>query len=285
MEEAAAKLPPHFTGESSGDAVSLWYLTGKRFWYQTAFCAWTFAKQSRRHVVLNLVDDGSLDSSHEAALRKLFPEGATITKKEIEGKIDALLPRKDFPILRLRWNDYVNIRKLIDIHLGSTGIKLVLDSDMLFFREPTALLEWWDSNSATLPVESPLSAPCLMMDCAESYGYSRSVMEGLTGVPIPALLNVGICGLRSEELDWKELEHWCQVLLDREGKSYYLEQALVAMLATKKAPVVMPRSDYVTFPSHRQTTNGEGVLQHYVADSKPWYFKDAWKKAMNSPQA
>jgi len=87
--------------------------------------------------------------------------------------------------------------------------------------------------------------------------------------------------LRSEELDWKLLEHWCQELARREGTSYYLEQALVAMLAAKAAPNVMPRADYITFPTKRQTYEGAGVLQHYVSDSKPWYFGNAWRQALD----
>jgi len=90
-------------------------------------------------------------------------------------------------------------------------------------------------------------------------------------------VNVGICGLASELINWEELEYWCQILVEREGTSYYLEQALVAMLAARANHTVMPRSNYITFPTRQQAMAGEGVLQHYVADSKPWYFEEAWK--------
>jgi len=45
---------------------------------------------------------------------------------------------------------------------------------------------------------------------------------------------------------------------------------------------VMPRSSYITFPLRQQTLAGEGVLQHYVADSKPWYFGEAWKLVLKT---
>ncbi len=145
---------------------------------------------------------------------------------------------------------------------------------MLFFRRPDALLEWWNkSREAT----SASFAPLLMTDCEESYGYSRTLMEKLVGRPIPKLLNVGICGLRSDALHWEELEYWCQELVRGEGTSYYLEQALVAMMAARTTPVVMPRADYITYPTRDETLRCVGVLQHYVADSKPWYFGKAWK--------
>jgi len=273
MEQAATRLPvlsPLVPALSR--PLEVWFLTGTRFWYQTAFCAWSLAKHSQRELVLHLVDDGSLRSDQEHQLRRLFPSGFTRWKHVVAAELDQHLPVNRFPVLRQRWSDYINIRKLTDIHLGSSGTKLVLDSDMLFFRRPDELLAWWDQPDG----------PCLMVDCVESYGYSRELMEELAGVPIPTLLNVGICGLASELINWQELEHWCQILVEREGTSYYLEQALVAMLVARSTPAVMPRSSYITFPLRQQTLAGEGVLQHYVADSKPWYFGEAWKLVLKT---
>jgi len=268
MEQAASRLPVLTPpAPESVRPLEVWYLTGARFWYQTAFCAWSLAQHSQCDLVLNLVDDGSLCVEQELHLRRLFPLGLTRWKHEVAAELDQHLPMSRFPVLRQRWSDYINIRKLTDIHLGSSGTKLVLDSDMLFLRRPDELLAWWDQPDG----------PCLMVDCVESYGYSRELMEALAGVPIPPLLNVGICGLASELINWQELEHWCQILVEREGTSYYLEQGLVAMLVARSTPAVMPRSSYITFPTRQQTMAGEGVLQHYVADSKPWYFGEAWK--------
>lgn len=277
MEAAARTLPTPPTVADSAP-LPIWFLTGRRFWYQTAFCAWTLALQSKRSIELNLIDDGTLEAHHVETLRRLFPAGLTITKESVRDRIDTFLPASRFPILRQRWQDYVNIRKMTDIHAGSTGVKLVLDSDMLFFRRPTALLGWWDAHQQ---VADSSFTPCLMTDCTESYGYSRPLMERLTGGKIPPLLNVGICGLKSEDLDWEEIEFWCRSLLEEEGTSYYLEQALVAMLSARTPPTVMPPADYITFPSRQQIRICEGALQHYVADSKPWYFGEAWKLAMS----
>jgi hypothetical protein len=307
MEAAVWKLPiPTPSASAVYLPLSVWFLTGKRYWYQTAFCAWTLARHSERELMLNLVDDGTLEDCQLDELRRLFPRGIVLNRDVVQDRIEALLPAAGFPVLRKRWLDYVHIRKLTDIHLGSSGVKLVLDSDMLFFRRPDALLAWWDSavdasqqvsGSRTQSSDlggrndpgpssqlstTPSFSPCLMTDCVESYGYSRALMEELAGVPIPPLLNVGICGLKSEDIDWQQIEYWCRVLVEREGTSYFLEQALVAMLAARTHPVVMPREKYITFPTREETRNRNGILQHYVADSKPWYFGEAWKWARDS---
>jgi hypothetical protein len=275
MAEVASRLPPFpqsFSSCVSGTRpIDIWFLTGNRFWYQTLFCIWTLAKHSRRHLVVNLVDDGTLHQWQEQRIRALFPVGLTRWKNDLLDQLESHLPFRRYPILRQRWLDYVNIRKLTDVHLGGVGHRLVLDSDMLFFAYPGELLSWWDDPSGA----------CLMSDCQESYGYSKGLMAQLAHADIPPLLNVGICGLRSEDLDWDELEHWCRTLAELEGTSYYLEQALVAMLAARMPRHVMPAARYITFPSREQAFRGEGVLQHYVSDSKPFYFRKCWRLSID----
>ena len=278
MEHAALNLPLPSPCDAHQPALEVWMLTGERFWYQSAFCAWTLARHSGRAVVLHLMDDGSLTPTLEGHLRRLFPQGTTLGRAEALEQLQVRLPADRYPTLHRRWHDYINIQKLTGPHLAGGAVKLVLDSDMLFFRRPDALLAWWDAAVAN-PGGDAAQAPCLMVDCEESYGYSAQLMQALAGAPITPLLNVGICGLSSASLDWDLLEHWCTALEKQEGTSYFLEQALVAMLAARRQPVVMPRSDYITFPSAEQTLSGDGVLQHYVADSKPWYFGQAWQRA------
>lgn len=275
MEASVERLnPPAF--DPSLSPIETWFLTGQRFWYQTAYCAWTLSAQANREVAVNIVDDGTLTEEQESSLRRLFPKGTILRSAGIEDSLNERLPRESFPVLRARCDDYINIRKLVDVHLGSEGWKLVLDSDMLFFDRPDEIIRWWDRANA--PGEE---APILLMrDCEESYGYSREVMTALTGAEIPPLLNVGVCGLKSEAIDWEEVENWCATLSEKEGTSYFLEQALVAMMASRQSHLVLPSDNYLTFPNREATIKGLGTLQHYVADSKPWYFGHAWKNAI-----
>lgn len=268
MERSVAALPPLPACEC---AVDLWYLTGSRFWYQTAYCAWTFGRHSGRSVNLHLVDDGTLQAKQVGELERIFGRISVVSSRESRTRLDALLPADRYPVLRQRWQDYIHIRKLIDVHLGQHGPRLVLDSDMLFFARPKALLDWLDSDG-----ERPL---LYMTDCVESYGYSRPLLEQLAGATLPEKLNVGICGMVSESLDWPLIEDWSTRLLAKEGTSYYLEQALVAILAGRNKGMQVPASDYITLPTTEQVCSGEGVLQHYVASSKPDYFRRAWRMA------
>jgi hypothetical protein len=269
MERAAHTLPP--LAASAGSPVELHLLTGRRFWYQTAFCLWTFARHAGRPLAPVIYDDGSLTSEFREPLARLFPLTRFVTRDETIGRLDQHLPSARFPVLRERWLNYPNIRKLTDPHLGGRGWKLVIDSDLLFFQRPTFLLNWLDAP------DRPLHA----VDCETSYGYSRRLMDDLAGIPVADLVNVGLTGLRSEELDWERLEYWCRELIGRERASYYLEQALIAMRVAGRTCAIAPARDYVTLPRPPEATACAAVMHHYVAHSKRWYFQRNWRQALS----
>jgi hypothetical protein len=273
MEAAALALPaPSGLGDSPPLPVHV--LTGRRFWYQTAFCLHTLSTQSRRVVHPVIYDDGTLTAGQTASLTRLFPSARIVANADSLAKIEAILTGDRFPALRDRWEHYPNIRKLIGPHLGSKGWKLVIDSDLLFFRDPIFLTAW--SSAPTEPLHA--------VDVMSSYGYSRPLLDQLAGAPLSELVNVGICGLESSSLDWPRIEHWCRTLMEREGKSYYLEQAVVAMLVAGRKCSVAPASDYVTLPRPPEALDCRAVMHHYVAESKRWYFQSNWRRAVPGPE-
>lgn len=267
--EAAAYSLPALSGLNGSAPLELHVLTGRRFWYQTVFCLWTFARHSGRPLQPVIYDDGTLSEAFCAPLARLFPAARFVTQAETLARLDAHLPAARYPALRERWLNYPNIRKLTDVHAGLSGWKLVIDSDLLFFRRPSLLIEWLDSPA------QPLHA----VDCETSYGYSRPLLDSLAGSPVAELVNVGLTGLNSSELDWDKLEYWCRTLIERERVHYYLEQALVAMLLAGRDCTIAPVADYVTLPLPPETLECRAVMHHYVGNSKRWYFQHNWRRA------
>ncbi len=267
MEAAANRLPP-LTPTPNPDRI--YFLSGQRFWYQTCFCAYSMIQQSGIYFRPVIYDDGSLSQPYVAAIRRIFPDAEIITAQTTTATLDEYLPIATFPTLRSRRLSYFNLRKLTDIHVNSQGWKLVLDSDMLFFRQPTFLLDW---------LQSP-QTPCAMVDVETAYGYSDELMCRLAGATIPAKINVGICGLQSESIDWHELEYWCKTMIEAEGTNYYQEQAMAAMLMARYPSIIAPAQDYVLMPDRAEVQTPTAVMHHYVANSKPWYFRDAWRHCL-----
>lgn len=266
MEKAARKMKAMPGTGKDGTALHL--LTGRRFWYQTVFCLASWIQAAGKVPAIVLYDDGSLEAGQRDRLLGIFPSASILSCEEIRSRLDQFLPERQYPRLRERWQHYPNIRKLTDVHAGSRGWKLVLDSDLLFFRQPAFLLDWLAAP------DRPLHA----VDCEESYGYSRPLMESLAGAPLPEKLNVGLCGLQSETIDWDRLEFWTGKLIDQENTHYYLEQALTAMLVAGQACAAAPAGDYVTYPRAPEALACQAVMHHYVAGSKRWYFRQNWEK-------
>ena len=267
MEAAATRLPT-LAFSNGKTSCELHLLTGEKFWYQTAFCLYSFSRYAEKNLAPTFYSDGSLRPQDCAELKRLFPAARFVQREDAQAKLERLLPRKHFPALRERWDNYINLRKLIDPHLGSSGRKLVMDTDLLFIRKPDFILNWIDSPTA----------PLHSVDSENSYGYSAPLLHELANRPISPRINVGLCGLRSEEIDWEKLEFWTRTLIEREGTHYYLEQALVALLLAGRDCAIAPASDYVTLPRPPEATACRAVMHHYVADSKRWFFQQNWRK-------
>jgi len=264
---AAARLLPPLRAPAP-DAPEVNYLTGRRFWFQTAFCHWSLCRQAGRTMRAVFWDDGTFAAEQAAEAGRLFPGSRVVRAPEIEAGLERNLPAVRFPVLRRRRLEYPNLRKITDVHAGAAGWRLVLDSDLLFFRRPDLLLRW---------LAAP-DRPLHMTDVRDAYGYSAEFLATLAGRPMPHRLNVGLCGLRSDELDWERLESWCRRLQEAEGTSYYQEQALVALMLAGRECAVAPARDYLLMPSEAEARQPAAVMHHYVDLSKRGYFRHAWRR-------
>lgn len=266
MEKASFRLPP-VTSDPNGPAV--YFLTGKNYLYQTLFCIQSLNKCGVDNLRFILVDDGTFDSRLIKHIIRQLPGAEIITRQMIEDNLQKYLPEHLYPVLHQKRKVYPHIKKLTDIHtIPGAEWKLVLDSDMLFWNRPTEMLDW---------LKNP-HRPIHMVDSMESYGYTTALMEQLCGSTIPNLLNVGTIGLNSSNINWAHVNQWVKILEEKEGASYYLEQALTAMLVANTESNVLPPNAYIVNPDNVATDNLKGALHHYVDISKEWYFTQAWKK-------
>lgn len=267
MERAAGSLRTT-QGAVDRSLPELHFLTGRKFWYQTAFCLHSLQQQSGRVFRAVFHDDGSFDRETTDRLRTLFPAAEIRFRTESDARVDTLLPASRFPFLHAeRQQRHPNFLKITHVHAGSSGWKLVLDSDMLFFRRPDFLLSW---------LAAP-DRPLHMLDVADAYGYSRGLMETIAGASVPGRLNVGLWGLDSGSIDWERMEFWSRRLVEAEGSSYYIEQAVCAMMVANQSCAVAPRDDYLLLPDNAECIAPSAVMHHYVAASKRGYFRHAWR--------
>ena len=247
--------------------LELHMVVGKRFWYMAAFAVVSLLKQMDRGLIVEFYSDGSLKKNQAEALARLPIQAKFHSAEEIRARVETGLPMESFPNLRERFEIYPNIQKLISPHVASNGPKIVLDADVLFFKRPDELLAWQ---------EDPKGVLCAT-DIVESYGYPREVLEKLTGGELARAVNVGITGLVSEKIEWEVLEKWCSELHAKQGTSYYLEQALIAMLSVRAGYNQLEIDKYITYPSELQMRDRMGTMHHYVDLSKKGYFRHLWR--------
>ncbi|AZI25842.1 glycosyl transferase [Pedobacter sp. G11] len=262
MIESSSLLPPV---KSYGDGLEIYFLTGKKYLYQTLFCIHSLVKVSQQQFRFILIDDGSFDENLINLIQKQLPQSEIITQETINKNLAQQLPLNLFPVLHQKRKEYSHIKKLTDIHTINGGWKLVLDSDMLFWANPVELISW---------LQNP-QRPIYMYDCEQSYGYSATLMQNLCGSPIPDRVNVGVIGLNSKQIDWVAIEKWVAALEKKEGTSYYLEQAISAMLLSDSKNQVLDELQYIVNPTVQQSQRKEEMLHHYVDRSKILYYKNA----------
>ncbi|WP_443938113.1 hypothetical protein [Pedobacter sp. MW01-1-1] len=267
MQKSSSKLP---AVKSFEDGLEIYFLTGQEYLYQTLYCIQSLSKVTTTKFKFILVDDGSFTIELENQIQKQLPGAVIVNATLIQKNLENVLPEILFPVLHQKRKVYPHLKKLTDVHTLSSNSdwKLVLDSDMLFWSSPNDIVAW---------LQHP-TQPIYMLDCQQSYGYEEALMQQLSKTAIPKLVNVGVIGLNSKNLNWKGLENWIVELEKAEGTSYYLEQALTAMLIGEQASVILTKQEYQVNPSKQSIDATEGTLHHYVDLSKEGYFKKAWKK-------
>jgi len=247
------------------------FLTGEKYWPQTFLCAYTLMFYSKHQFAVRLLDDGTLNQEIQDIFKGVFESVRVEYASAKDDLLEQNLPKSKFPSLRKRRLEYPHLKKVIDAHVGRTDFSIVLDSDMLFWKNPRALLDWMQRP------EKPL---CLH-DIETSYGYSIPYLSELAGVEVPEKINVGTVGIKGADIDWQKMESFCHRTLSDHGSSYYQEQALVAIRLAQLGFVRLDGDDYVCYPHRTEREEITATLHHYVDNSSLDYFSQLWRTAID----
>lgn len=128
-------------------SLSMHMLFGKRDFLMALWSLASFYRVSSMIGKLYVHSDGTLTERHEAILMRLFPEAVFVTPGEIMTRFHEFFEtHPDLKLFRLRYTKF-QAKKLLDPFLISTvSDRLVLDSDILWFQNPTELQSAVDSG-------------------------------------------------------------------------------------------------------------------------------------------
>ena len=190
----------------------------------------SFYRYSNRQYALAIHDDGTLTGEIRAALCQHFPDARLVNHAAARARARERL--KDHPrCLEFRLANHL-APKLFDFpaHLQSERM-LLLDSDVLFFREPTELLR---------RIENPdYRFNSVNRDVSEAATVSAQIVRQKCAVELMPRFNSGL-GLiwgESLQLDW--IEEFLE-LPGIKGHFWRIEQTLYALCSSRWGCELLP---------------------------------------------
>jgi hypothetical protein len=263
--EGAARQLPRSVDPGQRDPLPVYFMSGRDHWAMTAFCAFSLLESTNGNIIPTVIDDGTLGERERAELKRILPRVVFVNREASEDHVRRWLPEERFPALRAMRHELPLMRKLLDLHAGQTGWRLFLDSDMLFWSEPGWMLDWLQAPGHSV----------YMWDYQDSYGYTPALVDSVLGRRMPPMINSGFCGLRSEAIDWDQVEHWANRLLCAEGANHFSEQCLTAMIMANNGSRPAHK-DYLISPTGEESRYPTATMHHYVAESRVWYHVHGW---------
>ena len=238
---------PPYAAEGDGSDFEVHSLLGSR---HVGMCLWSIKSllhHAQRPFSIVLHDDGSLSLQDIEKLKRHLPGVRVIRKADADTLIRPMLsPWKAVEAYRfgtLGDTDYsrsmsIFAIKLLDFNLLTAASRiLVLDTDVLFFRRPSELLDWVDNKS---------EAQC--MYCYEDYAPVRNragVIAGFERKAAPSCyFNSGLICFDKPVMDLSALDSWLKEYGHLTNTLYTFEQFAYNVLVHRCASHAPLSPDY-----------------------------------------
>ncbi len=260
------------------DAQEVAFLTGNGFWYQSLFCAYSFAIHSKRYPTFCFYTDGTLQQWQKELLIRNLPGSKVVDEETVQERLANHLPRGRYPSLYQARERLVLMRKFLDVCAGRPSSVIFLDSDMLFWNDPHLMWDLIDANRAFF-----------MSDPYSNYFYDNPKDQlAFFGVSIVDCFNSGAIGVPHGALDYDKGEYYCRLMLECPSKRFYFaEQTLFALLLGNKQAVRLPKTDY-RLVYNRQLVAAARIeavaptLLHYAWNGNPDFKGCEWKRLLKT---
>jgi hypothetical protein len=239
--------------------------------HQTVFCARSFEWACGTHCNIEIFSDGTLQPEHAELFRRAFRGVLIHDDRTTAARLDQVLPRARFPLLRVMRDRTPLVRKIVDLHAGLRGPSLTLDSDMLLFRPPTVLMDWMAHPRQEY----------YMSQGADALVTDRRSLEEIFGAVLSPGVNSGIVAIDDDAIDWDDLERTAAALTEEQRRHLWAEQTLIAYHVSRRGARPLPTADYRLCNSRADLTGALPVLRHYVHKAKAAYAASEWRMWLN----
>ncbi len=228
-------------------------LTSANDWLNLLWALRTFQYSAGKTYALCLHDDGTLDAKACAHLRTAFPAARIIPRAESDARAAEILA--PFPRCKnLRATNTLALKVLDFPAFLEADRMILLDSDILFFAKPTALL-------------AALHDPAFTKNT-----LNKDWRDGYTIDPAgrcPPLINSGLGLIHKNSL---RLE-WIEEFLALPGilsHPHQIEQTLIALCSARHGFTMLP-AEYDVHPGPR---NPASPSRHYAGPMRPLMYRE-----------
>lgn len=227
-------------------------LTSARDWLNLVWTLKSFYAVSRRRYALCIHDDGSLDATARGALRQHFPAARLIPRAEADAKLAEVL--RGYPRCLQFRNTNLLAPKVFDFiaYLQSDRMGL-FDSDLLFFREPTAYLQRIEDAAYR---KNTFNADC----GASAYTVEPDVVHQLLGFALHPMINSGLGLIHRDSIRWDWVEEFLALPGILDGHFWRIEQTIYALCSSRFGVELLP-DEYMLYLTRGI---GDRPFRHYV---------------------
>jgi hypothetical protein len=225
-------------------------LTSAQDWLNLVWTLKSFYHFSQRQYSLCIHDDGTLSQDNIATFKYHFPNARIIDRKQAEENVLPLL--SSYPrCLEFRKTNHLS-PKVFDfaLYLQSDRL-LLLDSDILFFKEPTELLN---------RIENPdYQLNTLNADVDSAYTVGPEMVKTNIGFDLAARVNSGLGLIHKNSLNL----NWIEEFLDLPniiGHFWRIEQTIYALCSSRFGVELLPPA----YDVHLEGSINGSPSRHYV---------------------
>lgn len=247
--------------------VEVRVVTWRRDWVNTIWALKTFYYYSGVDWPL-FIHDGGLTSTQRDCLQDHFPNAVIVSREQSDVLVEMELKNRGLHRALAYRRKNASTKKLFDYFLLSSASEIVsIDSDILFFAEPTELIhpQQPDHNLYN-------------RDCRYWYSMNLEELEDAFGFrPLP-LINSGLSRIHRRSINLEQIDQWLdnQLLFEND---WVTEQTLHAMASTQFGVNLLPaRYAVSTDPGFDPDT----VCKHYPGFFRPLLYQEGMMRLLRS---
>jgi hypothetical protein len=259
IQRAILSTPPVFTLENGEEEVRV--LTWKRDWINLIWTLKSFYRFSGAHFPL-YIHDGGLAAEDKHALLAHFPNAILISRADADSKVETILQARGLSRCLLYRRRNPTTLKLFDFFLLSSARTIIsMDSDIIFFRRPSELIDG--------------ACPPNRYNRDESYFYTLGLeeLQRRFGFFPVSHINSGLSRLSRGSIDFDAVEK-CLQDQDLFADQWVTEQTLHALCSNPHPPELLPGHYLV---STKPGLTDDLVCKHYPGTGRYLLYEEGMR--------